>query len=358
MSETPKNLINTDENPLDEHRVRQLVSLLNIHDTKAVLNFGTDAQRQLTAVADTMLADIQAKDTGEAGLLLSKMVMTLKGFQGSELTLKKKYHFWDKLLGKARPIEAFRQQFETVSDQIDQISNGLEKHKQTLLIDITSLDRLYDATLGYFRDLRHYIAAAEEIIRHADEHTLPVLKQHAEQTQNLEDAQKLRDHQSQRDELDRRLHDLRLTRQVAMQALPSIRLIQENNKGLVNKINSTLINTVPLWRQQLAQSLAIYRSSEAAQAIKASSDLTNDLLKNNAETLQTANRESRQQIERGVFDIEAVEQANQMLISTIEESIEIHEVARNHRKEAEKRLQDAENQLKQTLQHVATQQSQ
>lgn len=340
---------------LDEQRVRQLVATLDIHQTQSVLNFGADAQRQLTAVADSMLQDVQNKDSGQAGTLLNQMVLTLKGFQGAELKLGRKQAFWEKWLGKAAPLEAFRQQFENVSDQIDQISNALEKRKQTLLEDITALDHLYEATLTYFHDLRHYIAAAEQVIRHADETTLPALQAHAQESNNIEAAQRLRDHQGQRNELERRLHDLRLTRQVAMQALPSIRLIQENDKGLVNKINTTLINTVPLWRQQLAQAITIYRSNEAAQAIKASSDLTNELLKNNAETLQIANRESREQIERGVFDIETVEKANQMLISTIEESIQIHQNAHNQRKAAEARLIEAENRLKESLQKTAHQ---
>ena len=219
-------------------------------------------------------------------------------------------------------------------------------------MDIKSLDKLYDANLDYYRELEYHIAAAETVLADADHSTLPALAKTAEDGE-MESAQRLRDAQMQRDELDRRLHDLRLTKQVSMQALPSIRMVQENNKGLVSKINTTLVNTVPLWRQQLAQSIAIYRSGEAAIALKQSSDLTNELLTANAENLKQANRESRTQLERGVFDIGAVEKANQMLIETIEESIQIHEAGRQQRAEATAKLEAAEEALKQSLKAAA-----
>ena len=198
----------------------------------------------------------------------------------------------------------------------------------------------------------YHIAAAEDVLATTDAEVLPALAKAAEDGE-MESAQRLRDRQMQRDELDRRLHDLRLTKQVSMQALPSIRMVQENNKGLVNKINTTLVNTVPLWRQQLAQSIAIYRSGEAAIALKQSSDLTNELLTANAENLKIANRESRTQLERGVFDIASVEKANQMLIETIEESIQIHETGRKQRQEAAEKLLAAEEALKQSLKSAA-----
>lgn len=343
-----------DNEQLDEQCVRSLASSLDIHSSQSVLNFGSKAQQELTSVADAMLKNVQIKDSGQAGELLTQMVLTLKGLQNAQEELKKKNGFWAKLFGKTQePIFAFMQKFTTVSDQVDAISNRLESQKQNLLIDINRLDRLYEVTLKHYRELAHFIAAGEAAKRHADEVTLPVLKERAEKNNTMENAQVLRDYQSQRDELERRLQDLLLTRQVAMQSLPSIRLIQENDKGLVNKINTTLVNTVPLWRQQLAQSLAIHRSSEAAQALKASSDLTNELLLKNAENLQMANRETREQIERGVFDIQAVEEANRRLIATIEESIELNANAQKAREDVKQRLQEAEAQLKSTLKHAA-----
>lgn len=338
-----------DSDQLDPQRVRQLVAQLDIKSSQSILSFGSDAQRQINSVANNMLKDVRNKDLGGAGALLNNMVSALRGFQGKEKQLYEKPRFWNKLLGKASGVQSFIQQFESVNDQIDGIANELEQHKQQLLLDITSLDRLYEATLGYYRDLRHYVAAAEQVIEHADQHSLPALKARAEESQTMESAQRLRDFQAMRDEIERRLADLRLTQQVSMQALPSIRLVQENDKGMINKINSTLLNTIPLWRQQLAQTITIYRSHQAAQSLKESSDLTNELLMKNAETLQVSNRENRQQIERGIFDIEAVEQANRLLIATIEEGIQIHEQARIQRKQTEVRLIAAEQELKNAL---------
>jgi hypothetical protein len=209
-----------------------------------------------------------------------------------------------------------------VRDHIERITLDLERHKTRLLTDVTALDRLYDANLAYFRELEHYIAAGDAKLAELDSETIPAGREGGAASDMVQ-AQNLRDLRGARDDLERRVHDLRLTRQVAMQALPSIRLVQENDKGLINKINSTLVNTVPLWRQQLAQAITIYRSGRAAETVKAATDLTNELLRANAENLKTANAEARKQIERGVFDIETVKQANQALIETIEESLAI-----------------------------------
>lgn len=342
------------QNPaLDQERVQALIKTIDLNSSQSLLIFGADAQKQLTQIADQMLGDVRGEKAGKAGQLLGQMINILRGFQSEALKVEDKPSFWSRLFQKAKPLAQFLQRFDSVTEQIDQISNALEVQKQQLLVDITSLDKLYDANLDYFRALEHHIAAAEIVLREADEQTIPALVAQAQQDNDMESAQRLRDFRGRRDELDRRLSDLRLTRQVAMQALPSIRMIQENDKGLVNKINTTLINTVPLWRQQLAQSLAIYRSGEAAGVLKASSDLTNELLISNAETLKMANKESREQIERGVFDIEAVEKANKMLIDTIEESLTIHAEARSKREEAHQRLQQAEAELKRTLASAA-----
>lgn len=335
---------------LNPERVKQLAEKINLHNTQSILEFGFGAQKQLTAISDQMLSDVKSKDSGATGELLNKMVGVLRGFQDEEAALKQKPGFFARLFGKTNAaFERFLSRFDTVSDQIDQISNHLEEQKQTLLVDVKSLDALYDANLDYYRDLCHYIAAGESALIHSDDTVLPLLRRQAEDQDDIAAAQRLRDYQERRDELDRRLHDLRLTRQVAMQSLPSIRLLQENDKGLVNKINTTLINTVPLWRQQLAQAIAIHHAQGAADALKASSDLTNELLEKNATNLQQANRSSREQIERGVFDIESIERANQNLIATIEESISLHDQARQQRQEAVGRLNSAERALKDSL---------
>jgi uncharacterized protein YaaN involved in tellurite resistance len=216
------------------------------------------------------------------------------------------------------------------------------------------LDRLYRANLEYFHTLELYIRAGEQKLRQIDEETIPVLEQEAAASESVVKAQALRDLRSTRDDLERRVHDLKLTRQVTMQSLPSIRLVQENDKGLVNKINSTMVNTIPLWRQQLAQTITIYRSSEAAKTVKAATDLTNELLEANAENLKDANAQVRQQIERGVFDIETVKKANQTLIATIQESLQIADEGRRRRQEAAKQLETLEGELRNTLAAAST----
>jgi uncharacterized protein YaaN involved in tellurite resistance len=330
----------------------QLVTLmqeLDLTDTQSVLFFGSKAQQQLTAVSDRMLEGVRNKDVGPAGASLNEMVTTLRGFDVEGLDPNRRQGLLDRLLGKTKPVVKFLQEYDEVRTQIDRISDELERHKTRLLHDVTALDRLYDANLDYFRTLELYIDAGEEKLRELDEQAIPALARQVEQDTDMVRAQSLRDLRSARDDLERRVHDLRLTRQVAMQSLPSIRLVQENDKGLINKINSTLVNTVPLWRQQLAQAVTIHRSAQAAASVKAATDLTNELLRANAENLKQANAEARREIERGVFDIEVIKQANQSLIETIEESLAIADEGRRARAEATQQLQHMEEELRKSL---------
>jgi uncharacterized protein YaaN involved in tellurite resistance len=221
-----------------------------------------------------------------------------------------------------------------------------------LLKDIESLDLLYGKTLAFYDELAFYISAGEEKLRELDTTTIPAKEaevQAAPEEQGVMRAQELRDMRSARDDLERRVHDLKLTRQVTMQSLPSIRLVQENDKSLVTKINSTLVNTVPLWETQLAQAVTIQRSADAAVAVREANDLTNELLKANSENLRDANKVIREEMERGVFDIEAVKAANENLIATINESLEIAEAGKAKRAAAEIDLQKMEADLKDTL---------
>lgn len=330
-------------------KIRQLLQEIDIKDTQSILFFGSKAQEQLTMVSDKMLEGVKNKDTGPAGEDLNAMVATIRGFEIDDLDPNKKQGFFAKLLGKATPVVKFVQQYEEVRKQIDSITDKLEKHKTRLLTDIASLDRLYQANLEYFHTLEDYIAAGVEKLRELDEVVIPEQVKQAEASQDVIASQNLRDLRAMRDDLERRVHDLRLTRQVSMQSLPSIRLVQENDKGLVNKINSTIVNTIPLWRQQLATAVTIFRSSQAAETVKAATDLTNDLLAANAENLKQANAETRKQLERGVFDIETVKQANQALIATIEESLQIADAGKKMRGEALIQLQECEAELRKSL---------
>lgn len=330
-------------------KIRQLFQEIDIKDSQSIMFFGSKAQEQLTTVSDRMLEGVKNKDIGPAGDDLNDMVATIRGFDLDELDPNKKQGFFAKMLGKTKPVVKFIQQYEEVRKQIDTITDKMEKHKSSLLTDIASLDRLYQANLDYFHTLEDYIAAGDEKLRELDDVLIPEHNTTAETSQDVIAAQNLRDLRSARDDLERRVHDLRLTRQVSMQSLPSIRLVQENDKGLVNKINSTIVNTIPLWRQQLATAVTIFRSSQAAETVKAATDLTNDLLAANAENLKLANAETRKQLERGVFDIEVVKQANQALIATIEESLQIADQGKKMRSEAVVQLQQCENELRKTL---------
>jgi uncharacterized protein YaaN involved in tellurite resistance len=326
-----------------------LLAELDLSDSHSILFFGSAAQEQLTRVSDQMLERVRSKDLGPAGEALNDMVLTLRGFDPGGLDSNRKAGLLGRLFGKGRDLAGMLQRYEQVRDQIEAITSVLERHKTDLLVDIEALDRLYAANLDYFHILEAYIAAGEQKLRELDERLIPKLVVEVEASGDALAAQRLRDRRAARDDLERRVHDLRLSRQVSMQGLPSIRLVQENDKGLVGKITSTLVNTLPLWRQQLAQALTLHRSREAAQAVTAASDLTNELLRSNAENLREANRETRSQLERGVFDIEAVAEANRQLIETIEDGLRIADEGRAARAKAAAELDALEQQLRDSL---------
>ncbi|MBT8456047.1 MAG: toxic anion resistance protein [Rhodobacteraceae bacterium] len=325
---------------------------LDMGNTQSIVMFGSSAQAELQEISQAMLADVRNKDVGPAGDSLRDIVSTIRGFSISELDVRRKKSWWEWLTGKAAPMANFVARFEDVQSQIDKITDNLLGHEHKLLKDIKSLDMLYDRTLNFYDELALYIAAGEEKLNRLDTNDIPAKETEvadAPEEQGVMKAQELRDLRAARDDLERRVHDLKLTRQVTMQSLPSIRLVQENDKSLVTKINSTLVNTVPLWETQLAQAVTIQRSSEAAQAVREANDLTNELLTSNAKNLREANKMVREEMERGVFDIEAVKAANAELIATIEESLAIADAGKEKRAAAEVELQAMEEELKTTL---------
>jgi uncharacterized protein YaaN involved in tellurite resistance len=325
---------------------------LDMDDTQSIIRFGSGAQSELQVISQEMLAGVRNKDVGPAGNSLRDMVSSIRGFSIEELDPNRKLSWWERLMGKAQPMAAFMAKYEDVQGQIDDITDELLSHETILLKDIKSLDKLYEKTLDFYDELALYIAAGEEKIRVLDETDIPAMEKtvaDAPEGDGVILAQELRDLRAARDDLERRVHDLKLTRQVTMQSLPSIRLVQENDKSLVTKINSTLVNTVPLWETQLAQAVTIHRSREAAEVVHDANDLTNELLKSNAANLKQANKVIREEMERGVFDIEAIKQANADLIETIEDSLRIADEGKVKRAEAEKELKVMEAELKNTL---------
>ena len=334
--------------PEEESKLQEALKEIDIKDRNSVIYFGSKAQEKLDEISNRMLDGVKNKDTGKTGELLNNMVATIRGFDIDELNPNRKLSWWQKLFGTAKPLAKFIQKYEEVKDQIDDIAQNLEKHKSKLVTDVVSLDKLYDANLDYFRQLEIYIQAGEQKLKELEESIIPEFEKKAEDGEMLA-IQELKEIRAFRDDLERRVHDLKLSRQVAMQALPSIRLIQENDKSLINKIGSTLVNTVPLWRNQLAQTVTIFRSHEAANAIKEANDLTNDLLEANAEGLREANAEVRKQMERGIFDIESIKKANNTLIETLNDSIKITQEGKKARAVAEKELIETEKALKEAL---------
>ena len=334
--------------PEEERRLQEAMDEIDFKDRSSVITFGSKAQEKLDEISNRMIDGVKNKDTGAAGEVLNKMVAAIRGFDIDELNPNKKLSWWEKLLGKTQPLALFIQKYEEVRDQLDVIANDLERHKAQLTADVIALDKLYEANLDYFRQLELYIEAGERKLKELEETIIPEYEKAAESGEMMA-VQELREIRGFRDDLERRVHDLRLSRQVAMQALPSIRLIQENDKSLINKISSTLVNTVPLWRNQLAQTVTIFRSHEAAGAIKEAADLTNELLERNAEGLREANAEVRRQMERGIFDIESIKKANQTLIATLNDSMQIAEEGKKAREAALTELQKSEQALKEAI---------
>ncbi|MEP1328843.1 toxic anion resistance protein [Pseudophaeobacter sp.] len=325
---------------------------IDMGDSNSIISFGSGAQAELQTISQAMLADVRNKDVGPAGDSLRNIVTTIRGFSVSELDVRRKPSFWERLLGRAAPFAKFTARFETIQGQIDKITDDLLGHEHTLLKDIKSLDLLYEKTLDFYNELALYIAAGEAKLADLDSKDIPALEAAvaaAPEADQVIRAQELRDMRAARDDLERRVHDLKLTRQVTMQSLPSIRLVQENDKSLVTKINSTLVNTVPLWETQLAQAVTIQRSAEAAKAVSAANDLTNELLTSNAANLRQSNKMIREEMERGVFDIEAVKQANADLVGTIQESLQIADEGKARRAAAEAELKKMEGELRDTL---------
>jgi uncharacterized protein YaaN involved in tellurite resistance len=338
--------------PATTEEIRARMDELDMTDTGSIVHFGSAAQAELQEISQAMLQDVRNKDVGPAGDSLREIVTTIRGFSISELDVRRERSWWEKLIGRAAPFAKFTARFETVQGQIDKVTDDLLKHEHVLLKDIKSLDLLYQKTLAFYDELALYIAAGQAKLDELDSKDIPAKEaqvQAAPEGEQVMQAQELRDLRAARDDLERRVHDLKLTRQVTMQSLPSIRLVQENDKSLVTKINSTLVNTVPLWETQLAQAVTIQRSAEAASAVREANDLTNELLTANAANLRESNKMIREEMERGVFDIEAVKQANADLIATINESLQIADEGKAKRAAAEEDLKKMETELRDTL---------
>ena len=330
----------------EKEQVAAFAKTIDVTNPDHVMLYGAEAQKKISTFADTVLGNVQTADTGDVGDILANLITELKGFNTAG-DKPKGIRGW--FFTARKRIAAIQAKYEDVSVNVEAISKNLEDHQVQLLKDVAMFNHLYEQNLEYFHELTLYIVAGEERLAEVRATTLQELRDKAEQTGDAMDAQAAKDLADQCDRFEKKLHDLKLTRQVSLQMAPQIRLLQNNNALLVERIQSTLVNTLPLWKNQMVLALGLHHSQQAMKAQRAVTDMTNDLLKKNAETLKMGTIETAKESERGIIDMETLVQTNQSLIDTIDEVKRIHTEGRQKRFEAEKQLAEMEKTLKKKL---------
>ena len=330
----------------ERKEIERFAGTIDVTNPDHVMLYGADAQKKVSDFSDTILATVKNTDSGEVGDILTKLITELKGFEG----VSEQPKGLAKLFFSAKKqMAAVQARYDVVSANVETIASNLEQHQVQLLKDVAMFNQLYDKNLEYFRELTMYIAAGEmrlEEIRNTD---LAELRKKAEATGDTMDAQNAKDLDDQCDRFEKKLHDLKLTRQVALQMAPQIRMLQNNNALLVERIQSTLVNTLPLWKNQMVLAIGLSHSQQAMKAQKAVTDATNELLRKNAETLKQGTLATAREAERGIIDMETLTKTNQDLIDTITEVQRIQAEGRAKRQEAEKRLAAMESELKRKI---------
>ena len=333
----------TDEEKIQVAAFSKTIDLTN---PDHVMLYGADAQKKISGFADTVLANVKTGDTGEVGDILTKLISELKGFNAAG---EKPKGLKGLFFNAKSQITSIQAKYEDVATNVESIAGNLENHQVQLLKDVAMFNKLYDMNLAYFHELTMYIVAGEQRLKEVRETDLVRLQEIAQKSGDAMDAQKANDLAAQCDRFEKKLHDLKLTRQISMQMAPQIRLLQNNNSLLVERIQSTLVNTLPLWKNQMVLALGLHHSQQAMQAQKAVTDMTNDLLKKNAETLKMGTIETAKESERGIIDMETLVATNQNLIDTINEVTRIQQEGRQKRAEAERTLANMEKELKEKL---------
>lgn len=334
-------------------RAAEIAAKADLTNPQAILMFGVDAQKGLSAASEAMIEKVRNSESGEMGKTLTNLMVQFKGIDISALGHKPS--LTERVFSfVADPIVRFQQRFETVSNQIAKTVNELEGDRMTLSRDVVSLDKLFAASVAQFRELTVYILAGEEILKHWDEKVIPEMQAKATASNAMLDAQAVRDAQNARTMLDRRLHNLRVTRIATLQSLPQIRLIQDVDRSLVDKIQTSILTTIPIWRQQIAMGITLARQQVALRHGKAVDDATNEMLRQNAEMLSVQNKDARQQIERGVIDLSTLAEVNDKLLHSIQDAIQISTEAKARRLEAAREMITLENNLKEGLKAAAT----
>ena len=331
--------------PQEQKTVADFAEKIDITNTAQVMQYGAAAQKKIAGFSESALENVRTKDLGEIGDAISGLVTELKGFDIEEEE-KGFFGFFKKTGNK---IAGMKAKYDKVEVNVEKIAAVLENHQIQLLKDIAILDKMYDLNLSYFKELTMYILAGKRKLRQVQEEVLPALVEKAKRTGLPEDAQAANDMDAMCQGFEKKLHDLELTRMVCIQMGPQIRLVQNNDKIMAEKIQSTLVNTIPLWKSQMVLALGMAHSTQAIEAQRAVSDMTNELLRKNAETLKMGSLQEAKESERGIVDIETLKHTNEQLISTLDEVAHIQEEGRQKRREAELELGRIEGELKQKL---------
>ena len=335
-------------NGLSEAELKQVddfVKRIDISNSQAVMNYGAGTQKKMADFTEKALDNARSKDLGEVGDMITSLLGQLKGLNQEEEE-KGFLGFFKKGTNKLNNMKA---KYAEVETNVTAISNELEKHQIQLMKDVAVLDQMYELNLNYFKELSMYILAGKRKLKQARETELKALQEKAQRTGLQEDAQAARDYSEMCDRFEKKLYDLDLTRMVAMQTGPQIRRIQNSNTVMAEKIQSTIVNTIPLWKNQMVIAIGLKHSTDAAKAQREVSDMTNELLKKNAESLKIATIESAKEAERGIVDMETLKHTNEMLISTMDEVLTIQSEGKQKRREAEAELAQIEDQLRAKL---------
>lgn len=336
--------------PEEQKMVDDFAAQIDITNTQQVLQYGAGCQKKIADFSETALGNVRTKDMGEVGEMLTQVVSELRSIEDGE----ENKGFFGKLKKKANQLSDMKAKYDKAEVNVNKISNALEAHQVTLLKDVAMLDKMYELNLNYFKELSMYILAGKKKLKEAQEVQLPALVAKAEQSKLPEDTQAARDYAEMCNRFEKKIYDLELTRTVSLQMAPQIRLIQNNDTVMSDKIQSTLVNTIPLWKSQMVIAIGLNHSTNAAKAQREVSNMTNELLKKNAENLKVATLETARESERGIVDIETLKTTNQTLISTLDEVLKIQQEGREKRRNAEVELQKLESDMRNKLLEMST----
>ena len=330
-------------------QVEEFSKQIDISNSSGIMNYGVGTQKKLADFSEKALDNVKTKDMGEVGGMITDLVTQLKNFEIAEDEKGLKALF----KRSANKFEAIKAKYSKVETNVQTISNELEKHQVTLMKDVEILDRMYELNLNYFKEISMYILAGKKKLEEERNTTLVDLQKKAAESGLPEDAEKAKDFANLCDRFEKKIYDLELTRTIAMQTGPQIRMVQSSNTVMAEKIQSTIVNTIPLWKNQMVIAIGIEHSTQAAKAEREVNDMTNKLLKKNADALKVATIESAKEAERGIVDIETLKHTNESLISTLDEVLKIQTEGKEKRREAEAELAQIENQLKDKLLQAA-----